>query len=87
MLSNDTQTAIATLKSAVEMEPESAWSRAYLVSVLVDCDRMDEARQMARTILSLERGFSVAQWHGARFRNPDIRTQVIENLQLAGLPG
>jgi adenylate cyclase len=86
LLSHDRETAISTLQNAVDKEPESVWSRAYLVSALVDSGQITEAQQLARTILSLERGFSVAQWHGARFKDPDIRAQTIENLRRAGLP-
>ena len=86
LLSHDTDTAISTLQSAVDKEPESNWSRIYLVSALIDSGQINEAQHMARTVTSLERGFSVAQWHGARFKDPGIRARTIENLQRAGLP-
>jgi len=86
LLSDDTETAISTLHSAVAKEPESNWSRVYLVSALVDSGRIDEAQHLARTVISLELDYSVAQWHGARFKDPDIRAKTIENLRRAGLP-
>ncbi len=87
-LRNQQQLAISTLRDAVAMEPESAFGRPYLISALVDGGSLDDAKQIARESMSIERNFSVKNWRrgGAQFKDAKIGEKIIENLLKAGLP-
>lgn len=86
LLRHELDAAIAGFRNAVSAEPDSVWSRVFLVSALVESGQLGEAEQIAREVVSLERGFSVAAWHGARFKDANLRTRTIGNLLRAGLP-
>ena len=82
----DLELAVSTLQTSVDGEPDSIWARVYLVSALVESRRINDARQVAREVMSLQRGFSLGSWHGVRFKDAVFRARVIDNLRLAGLP-
>jgi len=85
---NELDLAISTFQEAIAMEPDSAFARTYLTSAFVEVGLMEDARQVAREIMSIERNFSVRTWRrgGAQFKDAKIGETIIENLLKAGLP-
>ncbi|MCC6467014.1 MAG: adenylate/guanylate cyclase domain-containing protein [Alphaproteobacteria bacterium] len=59
-----------------------------LVAALAALDRMDEAREVAQTLLRQEPTFTVADYEKTRapFRDPEVRERVFAHLRKAGLP-
>ena len=80
--------AIGAFQEAIAIEPGSAFARLYLTSAFVEVGLMEDAKQIARESMSIERDFSVRNWQrgGARFKNAKIGEKIIENLLEAGLP-
>ncbi len=84
---NELDLAIGTFQKAIALEPDSAFSRIYLTSAFVEAGLMEDARQIARESISIERNFSVRNWRrgGAQFKDAKIGEKIIENLLKAGL--
>jgi len=82
----DLKLAVSALQFVADREPDSVHPRIYLISALVESGRLDDARQVAREVLSLQPDFSIVPWHAIRFKDPDFRAQTINNLVQAGLP-
>ncbi len=84
---NELDLAISTFQEAIAMEPNSAFARTYLTSAFVEVGLMEDARQVAREIMSIERNFSVRNWRrgGAQFKDARVGEKIIENLLKAGL--
>ncbi len=78
--------AISTLRRAVALEPDSTFGRAWLTSALVTAGMNEEAEQVTRDIMRIDRRFSASRWRGAQFKAVTINEQVLENLRQAGLP-
>ena len=83
---NQQDLAVKTLRQAVAMEPESAFARPYLISALVETGLLDDAKQIAREVMRIERNFSTSNWRSAEFRDAKIKKMIIDNLVKAGLP-
>ena len=78
--------AISTLRKAVVLEPDSAFGRVWLTSALIDAGLVEDARQVAREIMRVDRKFSVTNWRGAQFRDTTLNKKIFDNLLTAGLP-
>ncbi len=85
---NELDLAIGTFQEAIAIEPDSAFARIYLTSAFVEVGLMEDAKQAAREIMSIERNFSVRNWRrgGAQFKDARVGEKIIENLLKAGLP-
>ena len=83
---NKLDLAIEKLEDAIAMEPEPAFARIYMTSALVEAGKMDEAEQIAREVMRIERSFSVRNWQGVQFKNAEIRERMTTSLRKAGLP-
>ena len=85
---NELDLAIGTFQEAIAIEPDSAFARIYLTSAFVEVGLMEDAKQVAREIMSIERNFSVRNWRrgGAQFKDARVGEKIIENLLKAGLP-
>lgn len=68
------------------MEPDAAFARIYLTSALVEVGLVEDAKQIAREIMGIERGFSATNWQGAQFKDARLREKMTDNLIKAGLP-
>jgi adenylate cyclase len=78
--------AIRTLRKALVLEPDSAYGRVWLTSALIDAGLVEDARQVAREIMRVDRKFSVTNWRGAQFRDTTLNKRIFDNLLTAGLP-
>lgn len=78
--------AISTLQEAVRLEPDSALPRIYLTIVLAEAGRSEDARQAAQEIMRIDRHFSVKKWHGAQFKDANLKKRTLGHLLSAGLP-
>ena len=78
--------AIATFHEAMEKGPNSPFPRICLTSALMDANNLEEAVEMAKSVLQLEHGFSLSRWRGAYFKDPTERKRVADQLAAAGLP-
>jgi len=83
---NELDLAISTLRRSVATEPDSTFGRAWLTSALITAGMNEEAEQVARDIMSIDRKFSTSRWRGAQFRDEMLNQQILENLRQAGLP-
>lgn len=85
---NELDLAIGTFQEAIAIEPDSAFARIYLTSAFVEVGLMEDAKQIARESMSIERNFSVRNWRrgGAQFKDAKVGEKIIENLLKAGLP-
>jgi len=83
---NELDLAIRTFKEAIAMEPDPAFARIYLASALMEVGLVEDAKQIAREVMSIERGFSATNWQGAKFKDAKISKRLTENLIKAGLP-
>jgi len=79
--------AIRTLRKALVLEPDSTFGRVWLTSALIDAGLVEDARQVAREIMRVDRKFSVTNWRGAQFRDTTLNKKIFDNLLTAGLPG
>jgi hypothetical protein len=61
-LDGDNEAAIVTLEQAVERMPDSVLPRLWLVSALVESERLGEASTVSRVVLDIESGFSAVKW-------------------------
>ena len=82
----DLKLAVSSLQIVVDRESDSIHPRIYLISALVESGRLDDARQIALEVLSLQPDFSIGRWHAIRFKDPDFGARTINNLLQAGLP-
>jgi len=59
-----------------------------LITALAALDRLDEARDVASTLLKLEPDFRLSVYERTRqpFRQPEIKVRLMEHLRRAGLP-
>jgi tetratricopeptide (TPR) repeat protein len=79
------QAAIAILRKAVDLVPESAFARPYLVGALTDAGDHDEAAAVARDILRVQPDFTLATWPGADVADQRVRDRLIASLKKAGI--
>ena len=82
----DQGAAEETFLDAISRQPDSAFARIYLVSTLVEAGRPEDAAQVAREVIGIERNFSVGSWRGAQFRDGALGERIHANLIGAGLP-
>jgi TolB-like protein/Tfp pilus assembly protein PilF len=61
-LANENPEAIDMLEKAVANMPESILPRLWLVSALVELDRLDDASILLKEVLDLDPGFSALSW-------------------------
>jgi hypothetical protein len=80
--------ATDTLRQAVDMVPESAFARLYLISAFVEAGRLEDAKQVARDVMRIERAFSTTNWAlvGVQFKDRSVSEKLVDNLVKAGLP-
>ena len=83
---NEQNLAIATFQEAIAMESGSTFARIYLISALIESGLLDEAREITREVMKIERNFSLTKWQGALFQDAKIKEKMIGNLIQAGLP-
>lgn len=83
---NELDLAMSTLRKAVVLESDSTYGRVWLTSALVDVGLMEDAKRVARDITRIDRKFSVANWHGAQFKDVTLNKRILESLLKAGLP-
>ena len=74
------------LQESISKEPDAAWGRLVLISILIDTGSMEDAEQLVRDVMRLEHNFSVTRWSGIRFKDEQFRKKMIDNLIKAGLP-
>lgn len=83
-LDGDNEAAIITLEQAVERMPDSVLPRLWLVSALVESERLGEASTVSRVVLDIESGFSAVKWaDGFKSRT---HARLKDNLLAAGFP-
>jgi adenylate cyclase len=87
-LMNELDLAIDTFQEAIAREPDSALARIYLTSAFVEAGLMEDAKLIAREVMSIERNFSAKnlQKGVAQFKDAKIGEKMIENVLRAGLP-
>jgi adenylate cyclase len=83
-LDGNSEVAIPALNHAVQRDPGSHQPRLWLASALVDLGKLDEAREVSKTILDIEPSFSATKF-AASFKS-DSHLRLRENLLAAGLP-
>ena len=83
---NELDLAISTFQEAIVMDPDPAFARIYLTSALIEVGLVEDAEQVAREVMRIERSFSVKNWQGAQFKDAKIGEKIIDNLIKAGLP-
>jgi len=87
LVKSDLESAVSTLRIAVEQLPDSIWPKVYLISALVESSHLEEARKLAQEVQSMKRDFSIEAWHATRFKDPEFMSRTHENLRKAGLSG
>jgi adenylate cyclase len=85
LVKSDLESAVSTLRIAVEQLPDSIWPKVYLISTLVESGHLDEARKLVREVQSLHRDFSVNALYVIQFKDPEFRARIHDNLRKAGL--
>ena len=85
LVKSDLESAVSTLRIAVEQLPDSIWPKVYLISALVESSHLEQAQKLAHEVQSLKRDFSIDAWHATRFRNPEFMARTHDNLRKAGL--
>lgn len=83
---SDLESAVSTLRIAVEQLPDSIWPKVYLISALVESSHLDEARKLAGEVEILHRDFSMDALYAIQFKDPEFRARIHDNLLQAGLP-
>ena len=83
-LDGNSQLAVPALNHAIQRDPESHQQRVWLVSALFDLGKLDEAREISKTVLDIEPGFSAIKF-AASFKS-DSHSRLKDNLLAAGLP-
>ncbi|MDH3694363.1 MAG: tetratricopeptide repeat protein [Gammaproteobacteria bacterium] len=84
-LNGDNDIAISILEQAVEREPDSVLSHLWLVSALVEMDRLDDARSMTEATLEIAPNLSVAHFVKSIINSQEPE-RVQKNLLAAGFP-
>ena len=74
------------LQQAIARQPDSAWARIWLISVLVDMGSLNEARHLAHEVMSIEHGISASKGYGYQLKDEQMHKRVVKNLIEAGLP-
>jgi len=84
-LNGDNELAISILEQAVEREPNSALSRLWLASALVETGKVNEAQYVARTTLDIAPALSIGSCVKSIINSaePD---RIQKNLLAAGFP-
>jgi tetratricopeptide (TPR) repeat protein len=83
-LNGDNDSAIITLKQAIERDPESHLPRVWLASTLAETGRLDEAKAISKEVLDIDSNFSALQWANS-FKSKS-HEKLKNNLLAAGLP-
>jgi tetratricopeptide (TPR) repeat protein len=80
--------AIRLLKEAIEREPDSAVASVSLTNILVDVERLDEAKAVAEKVLSIDPTFTLTRAAAGIcfYKDPTLNEKALENLRKAGLP-
>ncbi len=79
--------AVTTAHEGIRLAPQSINGRVILASSLARGGWPGEARRVARQLLELDAGFSVAQYVARQpFRDPAVIERIAEELKSAGLP-
>jgi len=86
-LLGDQDVAVATLREAVQREPESILIRPWFSSALIEQGSLEEARRVATDILRIEPGFSRETWiRPIGVNDSALAARLSKNLDKAGLP-
>jgi adenylate cyclase len=86
-LLGDQGAAVATLKEAVQREPESILHKPWFLSALIELHVEEEAELVAADILRIEPEFSRTRWvQSLGITDPVMAMRLLENLGNAGLP-
>lgn len=85
-LNGDNENAIPVLEQAAEREPDSALSRLWLASALVETEREAEAKAISQEALNLDPTLLVRTWVSQFISNSDAQDRILSNLLAAGFP-
>jgi adenylate cyclase len=78
--------SIIWARKSAALNPRLVSNLRWLIACLVAVGELDEARRFARTLLEVTPGFRLSTYSAWSPLRPDLRTQLIERLQTAGLP-
>jgi adenylate cyclase len=80
--------AVKWTKMSTAENPRYTANLRYLTAALVALDRLDEAQEVAASLLRCEPGFSISRFEKSLqpFRDPDIKARYLQHLRGAGLP-
>jgi adenylate cyclase len=80
--------AVKWTKMSAAENPRYTANLRYLTAALSALDRLDEARDVAASLLSCDPGFSLSRFEKTLqpFRVPEIGARYVEHLRRAGLP-
>jgi adenylate cyclase len=80
--------AVKWTKMSMAENPRYTANLRYLTAALAALDRLDEAREVAASLLRCEPGFSLSRFEKTLqpFRYPDIKARYLQHLRRAGLP-
>ena len=85
-LNGGNEDAIPVLEQAAEREPDSALSRLWLASALIETERLDEAKAVSQEALGLDPTLSVTDWVSKFVSNPIAQARILKNVIAAGFP-
>jgi len=78
--------AMTAANEALALAPDSVDARVVLAASLVETGRLDAAREAAREILSIDRGFTLERFSASQpYRDPAALSRIVASLQSAGL--
>jgi adenylate cyclase len=80
--------AVKWTRMSATANPRYTANLRYLAAALAALGRLDEAREVAASLLRCDPGFRVSRFEQTLqpFRNPDLKARYIEHLKEAGLP-
>lgn len=77
--------AINTFREAVDLVPNSAFARPYLLGALMEAGEKEAARAQVAEIKRVHPEFDTATWPGADFANETQSKRLVQYLNTAGL--
>jgi len=78
--------AVLAIRRSVELNPGFSSLHGWLAAPLARLGRLDEARASAARMMTLTPNFRIRPWIAAVGIVPEIATEVIDAMRLAGLP-
>jgi adenylate cyclase len=80
--------AVRWTKMSMAENPRYTANLRYLTAALAALDRLDEAREVAASLLRCEPGFNLSRFEKTLqpFRDPDMKARYLQHLRRAGLP-